>query len=95
MTSVRRKLIVRVASAISRLATSHVGWSRAGIGDLLGGVYVGAPADHRQEHLGEAAAVEREVVHRPGAARRVQRDRRPLGGGAVARAARSSGPARC
>ena len=95
MISVTRKLVVRVASAISRLATSHVGRSRPAIGGLLGvAVVVGAAG--RPIDRNTSARLRRsnaKWLTGAGAAGRVEHDAGPLGGRARAGAQRHPHPA--
>ena len=67
------------------------GRSRPDISDLrwrLHGVLIGGAADEGEEHLGQAAAVERELVHRSRPPGGVEHHGGPLGGGAGAGAQR-------
>src|SRR5215216_5792840 len=83
MISVTRNAVARVASLISRSATSRTGRSRSDIGRLgrrFDRVLVGRAADEGEEDLGQAAPVEREVADRTGAPCGVEHPGGPIGG---------------
>jgi hypothetical protein len=70
-TTETRKLRARVASRISRHATSAIGRSVIGV--------LHRATDGAEEHRGEAAPLEREVADRPGGAGGVEDGRGPIG----------------
>ena len=83
MINVTRNDVARVASVTSRRATSSIGRSTAIIDPVFvvaARVEVGRPADEGEEHLGQAATVEREVVHGPGPAGGVEHRPGAIGG---------------